>query len=140
MNRIRTLNMWCYQFIDSLSFLDSSLDKVVNDLSAGDHDFPILKRSGVTKNQTQLDLIQRKGVFPYSALKDLKEFEEMKEIPPQETFFSCLNQEHISDADYLHAKTVFKEFGCRNMKDYLLLYNGVIFKKGFSLIIATIVF
>lgn len=125
MNKLRTLNMWIYKFIDSMAFLDSSLDSLVKDLVIGNHDFSLVRKCGIAKNDAQLDLICRKGIFPYSALRSLQEFEDATEIPPKELFFSNLSHSHITDEEYEHAKVVFKEFGCRNMKDYLHLYNEV---------------
>ncbi|XP_065640538.1 uncharacterized protein LOC136073101 [Hydra vulgaris] len=41
----------------------------------------------------------------------------------EESFYSRLNNERISDEDYLHAQTVWKEFDCETFRDYLNLYN-----------------
>ena len=125
-NKLRTLNLWIYKFIDSMAFLDSSLDSLVNDLVLGKHEFPIIRKSGIAKTPKQLDLICRKGIFPYSALTCLKSFEDAKEIPPKEFFYSNLNHMHITDDEYEHAKEVFREFECKNMKEYLHLYNEVL--------------
>jgi hypothetical protein len=43
-------------------------------------------------------------------------------LPPKEAFYSVLNDEHISDEDYVHATNVFNSFVCRNMGDYHDLY------------------
>ncbi len=43
-------------------------------------------------------------------------------FPPKEAFYSVLNDEHISDEDYVHATNVFNSFVCRNMGDYHDLY------------------
>lgn len=127
-NKLRTLSMWIFKFIDSMAFLDSSLDALVNDLVLGKHDFPIIRKSGIAQTPKQLELISKKGIFPYSALRSLQAFEETTEIPPQEVFYSNLSHMHITDEEYQHAKDVFREFKCRNMKDYLHLYNEVSIK------------
>lgn len=122
--KFRTLKFGTFQFMDSLSFFNASLEKIIADLVDSDHGFPILKRSGWVQNNKQLNLLTRKGVFPYSALRSLQEFQETTEMIPKEAFYNDLYEEHISDSDYEHARKVFKEFKCNNMEDYLLLYNA----------------
>ena len=43
-------------------------------------------------------------------------------LPPKESFYSELNLEDISDKDYLHAQTLWEEFGIRNLGEYHDLY------------------
>ena len=47
----------------------------------------------------------------------------MKQLPPKEAFYSKLTGESITDEDYQHALTVWKEFNIESMKDYHNLYN-----------------
>ena len=51
-----------------------------------------------------------------------KKFDE-KSLPPKEVFYSKLTGEGITDEDYQHAHTVWKEFNIESMKDYHKLYN-----------------
>ena len=44
-------------------------------------------------------------------------------LPPKEAFYSKLTGDGISDEDYQHAHTVWKEFHIESMKDYHKLYN-----------------
>ena len=44
-------------------------------------------------------------------------------LPPQEAFYSKLTDEGITDEDYQHAQTVWKEFNIGSMKDDLKLFN-----------------
>ena len=44
-------------------------------------------------------------------------------LPPKEAFYSKLTGEDITDEDYQHAQTVWKEFNIESMKDYYNLYN-----------------
>ena len=48
----------------------------------------------------------RKGVFCYEDKYSLEKFNETS-IPPKKAFYSQLNLEGISDADYEHAKKVW---------------------------------
>ena len=44
-------------------------------------------------------------------------------LPSKEAFYSKLTGEGITDEDYQHAHTVWKEFNIGSMKDYHKLYN-----------------
>ena len=44
-------------------------------------------------------------------------------LPPKEAFYFKLTGEGITDEDYQHAHTVWKEFNIVSMKDYHNLYN-----------------
>ena len=137
--RFRTLKFGMFKFVDSLSFMDSSLEKIVQDLQAGEHTFPILRKSGLlgtdgvdaegnlaagdSMARRRLNLLTRKGVFPYSALKSTEEFRSMTSIPPIEVFHSNLSGQNLGQAEYMHAKEVFEVFECKSMLDYLMLYN-----------------
>ena len=46
-----------------------------------------------------------------------------RSLPPKETFYSKLTGEGITDEDYQHAHTVWKEFNIESMKEYHKLYN-----------------
>ena len=50
-------------------------------------------------------------------------------LPPKEAFYSKLTGESITDEDYQHAHTVWKEFNIESMKDYHNLYILLIFLK-----------
>ena len=43
-------------------------------------------------------------------------------LPPEEAFYSKLNDENISEEDYTHAQKVWTAFGCKDMGDYHDLY------------------
>ena len=68
-----------------------------------------------------LELITRKGVYPYDYVYDFKKFKEAG-LPSIENFYSKLTVEDISDHDYNHAKNVWEEFKCKTMRDYHDLY------------------
>ena len=69
----------------------------------------------------QLELLKRKGVYPYDYVDSLDRLAELQ-LPPKETFYSKLNDEHISDEDYEHAQKVWEAFDCKTLKDYHDLY------------------
>ena len=53
--------------------------------------------------------------------------EKLKEtqLPPKEAFYTRLNDEGISDENYMHAQKVWKTFKLKNLEDYHNLYNKV---------------
>ena len=107
---------WRIRFLDSMSFLQASLDNLSkNLLGAGREHF---KNTNAEFNN---DIILRKGVFPYEWLTDVKKLDET-ELPPIEDFYSSLNDCGISEDDYKHAQSVWSTFKCKSMRDYHDLY------------------
>ena len=66
-------------------------------------------------------LLLRKGVYPYEYMNTLERFDEIL-LPHKEDFYNSLNIENITDADYKHPKSVFKEFKMNNLGNYHTLY------------------
>ena len=65
--------------------------------------------------------MSKKGVYPYDYMDSFKRFNETK-LSQKEEFYSILNDQHISDDDYKHAKCVWKGFQLKNMGEYHDLY------------------
>ena len=57
-------------------------------------------------------LLLRKGVYPDEDMDNWEKFDETT-LPPKEAFYSKLNLEGISSADYAHALKVWKVFGIK---------------------------
>ena len=72
--------------------------------------------------ERHLDLLLRKGIYPYDYMDSLQKLNETR-LPPKSAFYSKLHNVEISNEDYAHAKTVWEEFGCKTMRDYHDLYN-----------------
>ena len=87
-------------FIDSFQFMSSSLDKLVSNMRKED-----LKYTSTAFYGYKLDLMTKKRVYPYDFMESMEKFE-MKELPKIEEFYRTLNEEHISEKDYNHAKEV----------------------------------
>ena len=104
------------RFIDSFKFMATSLDSLVKNLP---------KES--FKNLTdfyegdELDLIKRKGVFPYDWFDNFGRLSSTS-LPPKEAFHSILNDSDITEEDYKHAQKVWKTFNMKTMRDYHDLY------------------
>ena len=95
-------------FIDSFQFMSSSLEKLVNNLPRRS-----LKYTSQIFKGKKLDLMARKGVYPYDYTDSFDKFNE--KLPPKEEFYSILNDEHISNEDYKHAQNVWNTFSLKNM-------------------------
>ena len=86
------------RFIDSFKFMATSLDNLVNKLPKDD--FNNVKRYYA---DDKLSLLTRIGVYPYEYMDTLEKLKE-NQLPPKEAFYSRLNGEGISDADYSQAQ------------------------------------
>ena len=62
-----------------------------------------------------------KGYYPYEDADSWEKFRETT-IPPKESFYSKLNLESISDADYAHVQKVWEVFEIKNFGEYHNLY------------------
>ena len=74
---------------------------------------------------TKFDFLKRKGVYAYDYVDSVDKLAESY-LRPKEAFYSRLNDESISDEDYEHAKTVWKEFRIKTLEEYTSLYNKVV--------------
>ena len=110
-----------FRFIDSLAFLTSSLENLVQSLGDNISFFPNLSKNFPEINDRQKDLLIRKGVYPYEYMDSLHRFDETS-LPPIDKFYSSLAQKSISEENYEFARQVWKEFGCKNLGDYHDLY------------------
>ena len=104
-------------FIDSLQFMNSSLDRLASNLE--DRDF-IYTKTYFT-DPVQFNLMKRKGVYPYDYMDSFSKFNDT-ELPQREEFYSLLTNENISEDDYKHAKDVWNTFNLKNMGEYHDLY------------------
>ena len=103
------------RFIDSLKFLQSSLANLVGNLQPED----FFNTKKIFKKN--VDLLTRKGVYPYDYVSSLEKLLETR-LPPKEEFYSQLYDEDISDEDYQHAINVWNTFDCTTIRDNHDLY------------------
>ena len=102
-------------FLDSFQFMSSGLEKLVSNLPRQSFKYTSEEFEG-----KELDLMVRKGVYPYDYVDSFDKFNE--KLPPKEEFYSILNDEHISDEGYEHAQHVWNTFSLKNMGEYHDLY------------------
>ena len=101
-------------FIDSMQFMNSSLDLLVKNLM--DEDYKYLSEEF---NSELLELVKEKGVYPYEYINSFKKFSEDK-LPDKCKIFSSLKETCISEKDYERAKNVWNAFKMNLMSDLLL--------------------
>ena len=95
-------------FIDSMQFMNSSLDKLVKNLN--DKDFKYL---GEEINDEQLKVVKEKGICLYEYMNSFKRFSEDK-LSNKSTFFSSLKHSGVNEKEYEKAVNVWKVFKLKN--------------------------
>ena len=103
--------------MDSIKFMSSSLDSLVNNLARGGHEFFGFE----SYNDRQRELLIRKGIYPYEYMDSWDRLKETS-LPSIEKFYSNPNMSGVSDGDYEHACSIWREFRIRNMGEYHNLY------------------
>jgi len=119
------------RFIDSILFMDSSLETLTKNLKKGEMDK--IKHANKTFEGEEfihtkkffqgeeLNLITQKGVYPYDYMNSFERFSD-EQLPSQEHFYSKLTEKELNDSDYAHAKKVWNKFNIQNMGEYHDLY------------------
>ena len=92
------------RFIDSIRFMASSLDFLMNNLVKDGRKLTRLE----LYSEEQYELLIRKGVFLYEYMTSWDKFDET-ELPPKEAFCGNLNMSDISNHDYSHAQKSGKD-------------------------------
>ena len=78
-------------FIDSMEFMNSSLDKLTKNLS--DKDFKYLVEEFGFKN---LEILKQKDAYPYEYMNNFERFNE-KKLPARKYFFSSTKKGKTDD-------------------------------------------
>ena len=73
-------------FVDSMQFINSSLNKLVKNLS--DEDFKYLVEEFGSEN---LELLKQKGTYPYEHMNSFERHNE-KKLPARKNFFSSIKK------------------------------------------------
>ena len=101
------------RFTDSIKFMSSSLDSLVNNLARGGGEFFGFENY----SDHQRELLIQKGIYPYEYIDSWDRFEETT-LPPSSSFHSKLNMSGVSDQDYEHACKVWRDFEIANLGEY----------------------
>ena len=104
-------------FKDSLKFMASSLEALVNNLPEG-----ALNNLNKYFTSKQVKLLKQKGFFPYDYMDDIEKLKDPTP-PPQKAFYSKLTGKGINNYNYNHVLNVWKTWNMKTFKEYLELYN-----------------
>ena len=66
-------------------------------------------------------LLLQKDAYPYDYMQDQEKINKTLSLE-KEDFYSHLNMEDITDADYAHTKRVYKDFEIKYLGEYHVLY------------------
>ena len=85
-------------FLKSFQFMSFSLDKLVSNLPK-----ELFKYTSEEFTGDELSLMSQKGVYPYDNTDSFEKFNQT-EPPTKELFYSVLNDQHITNGEYDHAR------------------------------------
>ena len=104
-------------FKDSMKFMASSVEALVNNLS--EDDFKNLKKYFTPE---EIKLLKQKGFYPYEYMDDIEKLKDTKP-PPQKAFYSKLTRKGINDYNYKHVLNIWKTLKIESLKQYHEVYN-----------------
>ena len=110
-------------FIHSMQFMNSSLDKLVKNLS--DEDIKYLVKEFGSKN---LEILKQNGAYPYEYMNSFKRFNE-DTLCARKYFYSSTKDKkiskngripagHVSIEEYMVCEKIWDKFNIKNMGDY----------------------
>ena len=104
------------RFVDSFRFMPSSLMKLSENLKKEN----LTETSKIVHN-SKIELVLRKGIYPYDYIDGLHRFDETS-LPTPDKFKNKLNDSEISQEDYQHALRVWDELEMKTLGDYSDFY------------------
>jgi len=102
------------KFVDTYRFMAEKLSKLAKNLSEDKLKF---RETIKVFSIKVLDLVTRKGVFPYEYVDSWSKLDEPF-LPSKLDFYSSLSDENITDDDYVHAKNVWNIFNIKTLGEY----------------------
>jgi len=84
-------------------------------------DFSKFRETGNHFSTDDMNLVTRKGVYPYEYTDEWSKFDE-NVLPDTAEFYSILTELVVEDKEYEHAMKVWENFGCKTIGEYSDLY------------------
>jgi hypothetical protein len=123
------------RFIDSIQFMQGSLDQHVNNLRNSFKDekdlssafsivserLPFVIGQSDSLSSSQFQMALRKGIFPYEYMTSMDSLNETQ-LPNKEAFSSSLSGRKLSDEEYQQALDAWDIFHCQTLGDYTKVY------------------
>ncbi|CAH1107328.1 unnamed protein product [Psylliodes chrysocephalus] len=110
-------NLIKFRFIDSFRFMNLGLEELASYLT----EFPHMKMEFPELDDEHINLLRKKGVFPYDYLDSVNKFKQTT-LPTHKEFYNKLCDENITEEQYTHAQNVWKKFNIKTLGDYSDLY------------------
>lgn len=120
------------RFIDSLQFLQASLDTLVRNLDNSIPKMedklkifnPVVQWHRYPEQDTEAAFKQlvKKGVYPYELARNVNELFEITQLPSKEEFYSRLRGKTVSDGEYRRAQWAWDTFACTSLATYTMAY------------------
>jgi hypothetical protein len=104
------------RFLDSFRFMSSSLDSLAKNLCKSQ-----FKETTAHFGTDHIDLVTKKGVFPYEYVSNWEKLSETQ-LPPIQMFYSSLNESNITMDQYKHAETIWNTFNIQDLGSYSDFY------------------
>ena len=124
LDKYMTFSIGRCKFIDSMQFLNSSLEKLADNLRTGGEDkFKLFNEGFKGSSDELLSDMRRKGVFPYEWYDSADKLR--LQLPSRDAFSSKLCDEECTTEDYERAQRVYREAKCSDFGDYLQQYLKV---------------
>ena len=126
-NRYITFSINQFKFLDTLNFLNGSLESLVSNLKAMGDDrrwFAAMYEHFNDFEEEAVDMLLCKSFYPYESVQGWDYFER-EEVPPFQHFsqnFLRFGKKEFSNLDYEKVKKVWNAFNCKNFGDYHDLY------------------
>ena len=97
--------------------MNSSLEKLVEVLP--ENQFEIMKSMFPTVSSENIQLLKKKGYYPYSYMSNRAKFSDTQ-LPPLENWGNTLNggNVNITESNLAHASRMWEIFGCGTLQDY----------------------
>ena len=112
------------KFKDSCQFLMASLNSLTKNLvkkELTENNPNVFKNLSSEFKDEQLQLLKRKGIFPYEYLDSFDRFKETS-LPDKEMFYNRLYNTDVTQEDYDHAINIWNTFNMKTFGDFHVIY------------------
>ena len=124
MEKFSSFSISNVKFKDSYQFLMASLDSLTKNLvkkEITENNPDVFENLSSEFKGEQLQLLKKKGIFPYDYLDSFDKFNETS-LPNKEMFYNRLCNSNVTQEEYDHAINVWNKFNMKTFGDYHDIY------------------